>query len=264
MSPMLSIHEVVAWFVRNHSFNINYAYRVTLSATRDKNSRTGTLPENLSMEYMMIQAILWDFGGVLTTSPFEAFNKFEQANDVPTDFIRTINATDPDTNAWAQFESSQITLEEFDEKFAEESTAAGHRIGGKQVIELLSGNLRPKMVSVLKTCKAQFRVACITNNVKSGLGPGMARNHQRVSEVARVMALFDLVVESSVEGIRKPDPRIYQLTCDRLGIDPKNAVFLDDLGTNLKPARALGMQTIKVIGEDDAIAQLAEVTGLTF
>ncbi len=120
------------------------------------------------------------------------------------------------------------------------------------------------MVSVLKTCKAQFRVACITNNVKSGLGPDMARNHQRVSEVARVMALFDLVVESSVEGIRKPDPRIYQLTCDRLGIDPKNAVFLDDLGTNLKPARALGMQTIKVIGEDDAIAQLAEVTGLTF
>ncbi|MCZ6852590.1 MAG: HAD-IA family hydrolase [Gammaproteobacteria bacterium] len=213
---------------------------------------------------MMIRAILWDFGGVLTTSPFEAFNRFERANNVPTDFIRGINATNPQTNAWAQFESSQISLDEFDEKFAEESAAAGHRVGGKQVIELLSGNLRPKMVSVLKTCKTKFQVACITNNVKSGVGPGMARNERRVSEVAQVMELFDLVVESSIEGIRKPDPRIYALTCERLGIDPENAVFLDDLGTNLKPARALGMRTIKVIGEDDAIAELAEITGLTF
>ncbi|MCZ6640718.1 MAG: HAD-IA family hydrolase [Gammaproteobacteria bacterium] len=213
---------------------------------------------------MMIQAILWDFGGVLTTSPFEAFNRFEAANGVPTDFIRGINAANPETNAWAQFESSQITLDEFDEKFAEESAAAGHRVGGKQVIELLSGKLRPRMVNVLKTCKENFKVACITNNVKSGSGPGMAKSGERISEVARVMALFDLVVESSVEGIRKPDSRIYQLTCERLGIEPENAVFLDDLGTNLKPARALGMQTIKVIDENDAIAQLAEVTGLMF
>ena len=212
----------------------------------------------------MIQAILWDFGGVLTTSPFEAFNRFEEANGVPKDFIRGINATDPQTNAWAEFESSRITLDEFDEKFAEESAAAGHRVGGKQVLELLSGNLRPRMVGVLRTCKSKFKVACITNNMKSGVGPAKTHSEQRVSEVAQVMALFDLVVESSVEGIRKPDPRIYQLTCKRLGVDPENAVFLDDLGTNLKPARALGMQTIKVINEDEAIAQLAEVTGLTF
>lgn len=212
----------------------------------------------------MIQAVLWDFGGVLTTSPFEAFNRFERANNIPVDFIRGVNATNPENNAWAQFESSEITLAEFDEQFAEESAAIGHRIGGKQVIELLSGNLRPRMVSVLKTCKANFRVACITNNVKSGMGPGMATSNRRVSEVAGVMALFDLVVESSVEGIRKPDPRIYQITCERLGVVPENAVFLDDLGTNLKPARTLGMQTIKVIDEDDAIAQLSEITGITF
>jgi len=214
------------------------------------------------MEQTMIRAILWDFGGVLTTSPFEAFNRFEEANEVPTDFIRTINATNPQTNAWAQFESSQITLDEFDEKFAEESAAAGHRVGGRQVIELLSGKLRPKMVNVLKTCKANFKVACITNNMKSGSFTGP--HDERGSEVARVMALFDLVVESSVEGIRKPDLRIYQLTCERLDVEPEHAVFLDDLGTNLKPARALGMHTIKVINEGDAIAQLAEVTGLTF
>lgn len=212
----------------------------------------------------MIKAVLWDFGGVLTTSPFESFNRFEQANGIPTDFIRGINATNPETNAWAQFESSKIDLDEFDEKFANESTKAGYRVGGKQVIELLSGSLRPKMVAVLKKCKANFRIGCITNNIKAGSGPAMARNNKRVNEVAEVMELFDLVVQSSIEGIRKPNPDIYLLTCDRLGVRPEQSVFLDDIGSNLKPAKALGMQTIKVIDEDDAIAQLAKVTGLCF
>ena len=211
---------------------------------------------------MSIQAVIWDFGGVLTTSPFESFNQFESDNGIPTDFIRMTNATNPDTNAWAQFESSRISLEEFDVLFAEETAARGHRISGKQVVELLSGSLRPRMVETLKRCKAELKVACITNNLKSGSGPGMATDSARASEVAEVMGLFDLVVESSVEGIRKPDPEIYQLTCARLDVRPENAVFLDDLGVNLKPARALGMRTIKVIDEADAIASLAQVTGL--
>tara|TARA_B100000029_G_scaffold335591_1_gene327709 strand:- start:130 stop:771 length:642 start_codon:yes stop_codon:yes gene_type:complete len=211
---------------------------------------------------MSIQAVIWDFGGVLTTSPFESFNQFESDNGIPTDFIRMTNATNPDTNAWAQFESSRISLEEFDALFAEETAARGHRISGKQVVELLSGSLRPRMVETLKRCKAELKVACITNNLKSGSGPGMATDSARASEVAEVMGLFDLVVESSVEGIRKPDPEIYQLTCARLDVRPENAVFLDDLGVNLKPARALGMRTIKVIDEADAIASLAQVTGL--
>ncbi len=212
----------------------------------------------------MIQAVLWDFGGVLTTSPFEAFNRYEAERGLPKDFIRQINATNPETNAWAQFESSQVTLDEFDTLFSEESAARGHRVPGRQVIELLSGDIRPRMVRVLEHCKAHYQVACITNNVRSGQGPGMASSSERASQVADVMALFDLVVESSQEGIRKPNPQIYQLTCERLGVSPDAAVFLDDLGINLKPAKALGMQTIKVLDENQAIRDLGSVTGLNF
>ena len=210
----------------------------------------------------MIEAILWDFGGVLTTSPFEAFNRYEAERGYPRDFIRTINATNPETNAWARFESSEIDIEQFDEAFAEESSAAGHRIPGAEVIALLSGDLRPRMVALLEHCKEHFGVGCITNNVKSGTGPGMARDPDKASRVEAVMALFDVVVESSVEGIRKPDPRIYELTCARLGVTPTRTVFLDDLGINLKPARELGMHTIKVVAEDQAIEALYRVTGL--
>ncbi len=212
----------------------------------------------------MIQAVLWDFGGVLTTSPFEAFNRYEAERGLPKDFIRQINATNPETNAWAQFESSQVTLDEFDTLFSEESAARGHRVPGRQVIELLSGDIRPRMVRVLEHCKAHYQVACITNNVRSGQGPGMASSSERASQVADVMALFDLVVESSQEGIRKPNPQIYQLTCERLGVSPEAAVFLDDLGINLKPAKALGMRTIKVLDENQAIRDLGSVTGLDF
>ncbi|MFU8816051.1 MAG: HAD-IA family hydrolase [Pseudomonadales bacterium] len=210
----------------------------------------------------MIEAVLWDFGGVLTTSPFEAFNRYEAQRGLPANFIRTINATNPEANAWARFESSEVDLDEFDLLFAVESEAAGHRIPGKDVIELLSGDLRPRMVEVLKRVKASYRVACITNNVKGGRGPGMANSSERASQMAEVMALFDLVVESSIEGIRKPNPRIYQIACERLGVTPDKAVFLDDLGINLKPARALGMQTIKVLGEQQAIDDLAKLVGL--
>jgi len=212
---------------------------------------------------MQVRAVIWDFGGVLTTSPFEAFNRFEAEHGIPADFIRGINATNPDRNAWAQFESSQISLEEFDAKFADETAAQGYRIAGQRVVELLAGDLRPRMVETLKLCKSALRVACITNNLKTGKGPGMAQDLTRAQQMAEVMALFDLVVESSKEGVRKPDPAIYRLTCERLEIEPSQAVFLDDLGVNLKPAKALGMQTIKVIDESQAIADLAEATGLS-
>ena len=212
----------------------------------------------------MIEAVLWDFGGVLTTSPFEAFNRYEVQRQLPSDFIRSINATNPETNAWAKFESSQIDLDEFDTAFAEESAAAGHLIGGRDVVALLSGELRPRMVNVLRLCKQHFKVACITNNIKSGIGPGMANSNAKAEGVRDVMEIFDLVVESSVEGIRKPNPQIYALTCERLGITPDATVFLDDLGINLKPARALGMRTIKVLNETQAIDELAEATGLAF
>ena len=123
----------------------------------------------------MIKAVLWDFGGVFTTSPFESFNRYEQECGIPLDFIRSVNATNPDSNAWAQLESSAIDLARFDTLFATETAAAGHRIAGGEVLKLLAGDLRPEMVAALKTIKQHYRVACITNNVKdAGAGPGMA------------------------------------------------------------------------------------------
>ena len=213
---------------------------------------------------MTIAAVLWDFGGVLTTSPFDAFNRFEDEHEIPRDFIRGINAVNPTTNAWARFESSQINLDEFDRAFARESEAAGHRISGSEIVALLAGDVRPRMVEVLKRCKATYKVACITNNVKAGEGPSMATCADRAAAIREVMGLFECVIESSREGIRKPDPEIYRLACDRLGVSPTESVYLDDLGINLKPARALGMRTIKVVTEDQAIADLEKILGFEF
>jgi putative hydrolase of the HAD superfamily len=211
-----------------------------------------------------IEAIIWDFGGVFTSSPFEAFNVLEAEMGAPKDFIRGINTINPENNAWAQFESNSVSMDDFDELFAAESAAQGHRIPGKAVIARLSGTLRPRMVGVLKICKQHFQVACITNNVKAGHGPGMDTDQAKANSVVGVMEIFSLVVESSKEGIRKPNPEIYKRTCEKLAVSPTKCVFLDDLGINLKPAKALGMQTIKVLGEDQAIEELAKVTGLTF
>ena len=211
-----------------------------------------------------IEAILWDFGGVLTTSPFEVFNRFEAAHYLPKDFIRRVNSTNPSTNAWAQFESNAITAEQFDQLFERESESLGHPVQGARVLELLSGELRPRMVSVLKKCKEHFKVGCITNNMKSGEGPSMAKDEAKAAASQSVMTLFDVIVESSVEGVRKPNPRIYEIACDRMGVGPDGCVFLDDLGINLKPAKALGMTTIKVIEEDQAIKDLEKATGIRF
>lgn len=213
----------------------------------------------------MIKAILWDFGGVFTTSPFEAFARFERARGLPKDFIRTINSTNPDTNAWARFESSAIDVDGFDTAFRAEAEALGHSVQGKDVLELLSGEFRPRMVAALSACKEHYKVGCITNNMKkAGEGPAMAATDERAQTAATVMAQFDIVVESSVEGVRKPNPRIYRIACDRLGVSPEESVFLDDLGINLKPARAMGMTTIKVVDEHQALRDLGAATGLTF
>ena len=207
----------------------------------------------------MYKAVLWDFGGVMTSSPFEAFNRFERAENLPVDVIRSINATNPETNAWAQLESASIDVNQFDTLFAAEALQLGHAVRGRQVLALLSGELRPEMVAALKLIKAKMKVGCITNNVKNaGTGAGMARDTERSKQFAAVMDLFDTVIESSKVGIRKPDTRIYQLACDKLSIAPHEAIFLDDLGINLKPARALGMTTIKVLDSQQALIELEQ------
>ena len=213
---------------------------------------------------MTIEAVIWDFGGVFTTSPFEAFNRYETARGLPTDFIRTLNATNPDTNAWALFEQAKIDAAGFDGSFLEESTAAGHAVRGADVLPLLSGDFRPAMVEALKACKAIFKVGCITNNMAPGHGPGMAADRRGADKAAHIMALFDVVIESSKAGVRKPDPRIYEMMYEALDVSPKACVYLDDLGINCKPAAALGMKAIKVMNEAQALTDLARVTGLTF
>ncbi|MEH6638993.1 MAG: HAD-IA family hydrolase [Porticoccaceae bacterium] len=213
---------------------------------------------------MSIKAILWDFGGVITASPFESFARFESAQGLPRDFIRTINSSNPDTNAWAKFESSQITLEQFDHLFLQESTLAGHPLPGTEIIKLLSGDVRPRMIEVLKRCKQDYQISCLTNNVRAGSGPGMSRSLESAAEVASAMALFDHVLQSSKEGMRKPQPEFYLLACERMGVEASEVVYLDDLGINLKPARQLGMTTIKVLSENQAIEDLSAVLGIDF
>lgn len=211
---------------------------------------------------MTIKAVFWDFGGVFTTSPFQAFRRFEAENGLPQDFIRGINATNPDTNAWARFERSELTLEEFDRAFEAESGAAGYPVPGRRVIELLAGDVRPEMVAALRRIRDEFRVACITNNVRAGEGRGMQLSSERAEEVEAIMGLFEYVIESSKLGVRKPDPRIYQHACEQVGVAPEEVVYLDDLGINLKPARNLGMATIKVVDPATALVELERLLGL--
>mgnify|MGYP001365545277 FL=1 len=199
---------------------------------------------------MKYKAIIWDFGGVITSSPFDAFNEFEEVNGLPKDIIRTINSENPDMNAWAQFESNSITIGQFNDLFLKEAKAKGFDIKGRDIIKLLKGSIRENMVSFLRELKSDFKLGCITNNVKS------SSQENTDNETEEVMSIFDHVIESSIVGIRKPNPEIYMMSCDALNVSPDQCIYLDDLGINLKPARELGMTTIKVIQPEDAIQEV--------
>jgi putative hydrolase of the HAD superfamily len=200
------------------------------------------------------RAVFWDFGGVILSSPFEAFNHYEDRHAIPRDFIRRVNATDPHANAWARLERSELTAEDFDVAFAAESESLGHRIPGADVLALLSGELRPEMVLALdRVIAAGYLTACLTNNVVGG---------DPRDDLADVMRRFDHVIESSRLGLRKPEPEFYQHACDVAGVDAAECVFLDDLGVNLKPAAALGMTTIKVDAPIPAIDELGRILDL--
>jgi putative hydrolase of the HAD superfamily len=201
---------------------------------------------------MPVRAVLFDFGGVLSTSPFDAFARYERDHDLPHGFLRSVNATDPDTNAWARLERAEVDLAGFDAAFAAESAQLGHRVPGADVLRLLSGDIRPEMVEAVRRCGERLRTGLLTNNVLGSM------DDPRVDEL---LALFEVVVESSVVGVRKPERAFYELACERLRIAPPEAVFLDDLGVNLKPAREMGMATIKVTDPAEALAELEAVVG---
>lgn len=214
---------------------------------------------------MAYAAVIFDFGGVITSSPFEAFNRLEAERGLPRDLVRRINTMNPDSNAWALFERAEIGASEFDLLFAEEARVLGHELDGASVLAVLAGAVRPAMVAALDRLQAEgYRLGCITNNVPAGHGAGMARSADAHDEMEQIFARFEHVIESSKAGLRKPDPRIYQMMCDALGLRPDQCVYLDDLGINCKPAAALGMQAIKVTSGDQALADLGAVLGLTF
>ena len=209
------------------------------------------------------RAVLWDFGGVITSSPFEAFRAHEAARGLPANFIRTVNATNPDSNAWARLERNEIDADAFDALFREEALALGHDVRGAEVLPLLSGKVRPRMVAALDACKAAgLVIGCITNNAQVGHGAGMAASEDQSAEVQAILARFDHVIESSKAGVRKPDPAIYRMMLDALALEAAQCIYLDDLGINCKPAAALGMTAIKVSAEEQALDELGALLGM--
>jgi putative hydrolase of the HAD superfamily len=204
----------------------------------------------------MIKAVFWDFGGVITSSPFESFNRFEKENNLPLDFLRSVNSTNPDSNAWALLERNEINLEEFDLLFEHESDDLGHSVKGKDVIALLKGQIRPEMITALEKIRGNLIQACLTNNIQSMGDIDFEGNVSAAGKHEEVMGMFDFVFESSKENVRKPDPEFYLRACERGDVDPSDVVFLDDLGINLKPAKALGMSTIKVADPKEALSAL--------
>jgi len=208
----------------------------------------------------MVEAVIFDFGGVMTSSPFEAFARFERERGLPVDIIRRTNAANHLENAWARFERAEVDIDTFDALFAAESRALGAEVRGREILPLLAGDLRPEMVEALTRIKARMRTGCITNNLPAN---AIGSHSGRTLYVKEVMVLFDHVIESAKIGLRKPDPRIYAMMTEALGVAPENCVYLDDLGVNLKPAREMGMATIKVASGPQAIAELEAATGLS-
>jgi putative hydrolase of the HAD superfamily len=208
----------------------------------------------------VIEAVIWDFGGVFTSSPFEAFERYEREKGIPVGIIRKINSANHEDNAWARFERAAIDFAGFDEAFAAEARMLGYEIPGRDVVALLAGDFRPEMIEALRRIRSRFKTGCITNNMPPDTAG--ATNLSRSIYSREIMELFDELIESSKVGIRKPDPRIYLMMCEKLGVKPEACVYLDDLGGNLKPARALGMTTIKVTNGPQAIAELEAALGL--
>jgi putative hydrolase of the HAD superfamily len=206
----------------------------------------------------VIKGALWDFGGVVTTSPFDAFAAYEEELGVPVGLIRRINSTNPDANAWALLERNEVTPEAFAPLFEAEARALGHELDGLRVLSLLHGRVRPEMAEAVRRCAERLVCVCLTNNFAGG---GLMADPAHAGDLARVRALFHHVIESSKVGLRKPDPRIYLLACETMGLEPAEVVFLDDLGINLRPARELGMTTIKVVDPAQALADLEEAVG---
>ncbi|MBT8473163.1 MAG: HAD-IA family hydrolase [Marinicaulis sp.] len=192
------------------------------------------------------RAVIFDFGGVFTTSPVENFADYEHQNGIPERFISGVIKANINNGSFAQFERNEIDLETFDKLFAEETAAAGHEITGRTLVSLLKLNFHPQMIDALASVQdAGFQTGCITNNMAVAGAEDMVTGDDR-KLLMEIFQSFDHVIESSKAGVRKPEPRIYEMMCETLKVAADECIFLDDLGINLKPARVMGMKTIKV------------------
>ena len=209
---------------------------------------------------MTYRAVIFDVGGVIVDSPLPHFEAFERRSGLPAGTITALIGAGGATNAWARHERGEIDLDTFAALFGAEAAAEGHAVDGRALLAGLVGPVRPEMAAAIETIRRRgLLVGLLTNTFPTSNGDlGMGR-----PDLARIVALADAVVESSRVGLRKPEPEFYELACRRLRIAPREAVFLDDLGVNLKTARALGMRTIKVDDVDGALAELEDVLGFS-
>ena len=195
---------------------------------------------------MTYEAVIFDFGGVFTTSPVVNFAHYEHAHGLPERFISGVIKSRLHDGAFARFERAEISREEFDQAFAEETRTAGHEVRGETLQSLLTLDLYPEMIDALETVKsAGFKTGCITNNMPAHDGAAAMVSESDETEITRIFSLFDHVIESSKAGVRKPEPEIYEMMCAALAVAPRRCIFIDDLGVNLKTAKALGMTTVK-------------------
>ncbi len=205
----------------------------------------------------MYRAVIFDLGGVVFPSPFEAFDAYDHGNDLKKGTMRALIRKSSESGAWAALERGELTMDEFVVSLEAEALAAGFQLDARRLMGLIGSSLgaRPEMTDAIQRIRERgLRTAALTNNWSD------ERNRSSPSGL-RETGLFDVIVESAVEGLRKPDPRIYALALARLDVLASQAVFLDDLGMNLKPARDMGMATIKVVDPDVALAELEAVLG---
>jgi putative hydrolase of the HAD superfamily len=209
---------------------------------------------------MTVSAVVFDLGGVITESPMAAFAAYEAEAGLPDGLVRRLNSADPDTNAWARYERRELDEAGFRTAFQAEAAAAGFTVDAGRVLAALHGDVRPAMVTAVQRLReAGLPLALLSNNVAP---------MERTGRLGELLGLFDAVVESSIEGVRKPEPAIYALALRRLSaavghpVAAGDCAYLDDLGINLKPARALGMHTIKVVDPAAALAELGTLTGV--
>lgn len=205
---------------------------------------------------MALRAAIFDVGGVLTTSPVSSIRAYAARLGLDYDRLGPLLASHE--GAWSRFEKNELPQAEFCQLFEAECTNVGLTLRGEEFLGAFFGALtvRQEMVGMVEALRGRLRLGCITNNV--------AREDSRPRALLALDGLFDVVLESSKVGLRKPDPRIYQLACEQLEVEPAEAVFLDDFGVNLKAARALGMTTIKVDETLSALREMEALLGLSF